>query len=81
MKKEKQKVVGDSSLRQKAEEKIKKHSEKGFLPEQDPHGVEMQRLIHELEVHQIELEMQNLELQKAAEKATTATELDDFAPT
>ncbi|MEI6089527.1 MAG: PAS domain-containing protein [bacterium] len=41
-------------------------------------------LIHELEVHQIELEMQNEELVRAKERAVTATEkyeeLYDFAP-
>jgi PAS domain S-box-containing protein len=43
------------------------------------------RLIHELEVHQIELKMQNEELTLAMEKAELAekkyTELYDFAPT
>jgi PAS domain-containing protein len=41
-------------------------------------------LIHELEVHQIELEMQNEELMRAKDRAETATEkfeeLYDFAP-
>ena len=44
----------------------------------------MLKLIHELEVHQIELEMQNEELVIAKEKAEIAeekyTELYDFAP-
>lgn len=43
-----------------------------------------QRLIHELEIHQIELEMQNAELRQAREDMETAlnryTELYDFAP-
>jgi PAS domain S-box-containing protein len=42
------------------------------------------KLIHELEVHQLELEMQNEELKRAKEKAELAekkyTELYDFAP-
>jgi PAS domain S-box-containing protein len=43
-----------------------------------------QRLLHELEVHQIELEMQNAELQKARDELEAAlekyTDLYDFAP-
>jgi len=38
------------------------------------------KLLHELEVHQVELEMQNEELKTALEKAATATALYDFAP-
>jgi PAS domain S-box-containing protein len=45
---------------------------------------ETQRLVHELEVHQIELEMQNEELCKAREELETVldtyTDLYDFAP-
>ena len=81
------------SLRQKAEEhlKVNKSSKtsasdfsteltelgffKGTESETDP-----MRLLHELEVHQIELEMQNEELKLAVEKAATATALYDFAP-
>ena len=85
MKKDKEKVFEDSSLRQKAENEIETQAEKVILPdhlsEQIPDIGEMQRLLHELEVHQIELEIQNLELQQAIERATTATELYDFAPT
>ena len=85
MKKDKEKGFEDSSLRQKAENEIEKQAEKVILPDNLSGQIsdigEMQRLLHELEVHQIELEMQNLELQRAVEKATTATELYDFAPT
>ncbi|MBW8334500.1 MAG: PAS domain S-box protein [Prolixibacteraceae bacterium] len=81
------------SLRQKAEAHLKVNksnkislsglstelTESGFLKEfggeTDPIG-----LLHELEVHQIELEMQNDELKLAVEKAATATALYDFAP-
>jgi PAS domain S-box-containing protein len=44
----------------------------------------MQRLVHELEVHQIELEMQNAELHEARNEIDSAlenyTDLFDFAP-
>ena len=44
----------------------------------------MQRLVHELQVHQIELEMQNAELRQSREDLETAleryTDLYDFAP-
>ena len=46
--------------------------------------IDAKRLMHELQVHQIELEMQNEELQRANETAETAlrkyTMLYDFAP-
>jgi PAS domain S-box-containing protein len=45
---------------------------------------ETQRLVHELEVHQVELEMQNVELQEARNKLEVFladyTDLYDFAP-
>jgi diguanylate cyclase (GGDEF)-like protein/PAS domain S-box-containing protein len=45
---------------------------------------ELRKLLHELQVHQIELELQNEELQQARKTADTAlqqyTELYDFAP-
>ncbi|TDE05664.1 hybrid sensor histidine kinase/response regulator [Flavobacterium sandaracinum] len=74
----------DSSLiiRQKAEELqlIKESKCSSHLSE-----VETLKLIHELEVHQIELEMQKEELMLAKETAENAiqkyTELYDFAPT
>jgi PAS domain-containing protein len=68
-------------LRQKAEkilkEKLKK--EAGRLQE-----IDTNKLLHELQVHQIELEMQNEELRQAYETAETAlkkyTLLFDLAP-
>ncbi|MEI6091387.1 MAG: ATP-binding protein [bacterium] len=67
----------NSTLRQKAEELInEKHSNKGSnLTELD-----LQKLNHELEVHQIELEMQNDELNAAIISAQDAIALYDFAP-
>ncbi len=70
-----------SSLRQKATEQLKKQksNKSSILSE-----IETQKLIHELEVHQIELEMQNEELflaKELAEKATEKyTDLYNFAP-
>jgi len=71
-----------TKLRQKAEDQLKKKSsETTFLPSE----ADVLKLIHELEVHQIELELQNEELLLAKEKAAgLATEkyieLYDFAP-
>lgn len=68
-------------LRLKAEEKLKDKKKMTGNPdlEADP-----KRLLHELQVHQIELEMQNEELQEAYETAEKAlkkyTMLYDFAP-
>jgi signal transduction histidine kinase/ActR/RegA family two-component response regulator len=68
-------------LRQKAEEKLSKLPSKNSLPLTE---IDMLKLIHELEIHQIELEMQNEELVFAKEKAELAeekyTELYNFAP-
>lgn len=69
-------------LRQKAEEKLSLAEQKkatlSNLKGDEP------RLLHELQVHQIELEMQNEELRKANETAETAlrkyTMLYDLAP-
>jgi PAS domain S-box-containing protein len=65
-----------ASLRQKAEELLKKNSAKmaSFIE------ADTIKLLHELEVHQLELEMQNEELRQAIDKAATATALYDFAP-
>lgn len=91
MKKEDRYVTPADLLRQKAEEKSNmKHSVKSKpltdsavqLAENLSKGNEANtmKLLHELEVHQIELEMQKEELQLAVDKAATATALYDFAP-
>ena len=71
-----------STLRRKAEEALKERQSQLNLVRSEP---DMLRLVHELEVHQIELEMQNDELQLAKEQAELATakyvELYEFAPT
>jgi len=67
-------------LRIKAEEILKEKQEKN----RPVIEADVKKLLHELQVHQIELEMQNEELLLAYEKAETAlkkyTMLYDFAP-
>lgn len=69
------------NLRQKAEQQLKIKSAKIKTPNNE---TETLKLLHELQVHQIELEMQNEELRIAKEKAVLAEEkyieLYDFAP-
>jgi hypothetical protein len=68
-------------LRRKAEEKLKVKALKSVPPLLE---ADVKKLMHELQVHQIELEMQNEELREANETAETAlrkyTLLYDFAP-
>ena len=82
MNSEEQDVFDARLLRQKAEEKLRRAEQE--KSEQPLVKVEETRLLHELQVHQIELEMQNEELQKAYEAAETAlkkyTMLYDLAP-
>jgi PAS domain-containing protein len=81
MNKEKRNFTDEQRLRRNAEEFLKKKNDKTgkFIIETDPI-----KLLHELQVHQIELEMQNEELVQANEAAETAlkkyTMLYDFAP-
>ena len=81
MKKQNDHATNAASLRQKAEEHLKKQRAKTASVSSE---AGMLKLIHELEVHQIELEMQNEELVIAKERAELAeekyTELYDFAP-
>jgi len=69
------------NLRQKAEELLKKKKSNSDLQLSE---IESLKLIHELEVHQIELEMQSEELMSASiisqEVAKKYTQLYDFAP-
>ena len=68
-------------LRKIAEEQLKAKHTKNAQPDIE---VDVKKLMHELQVHQIELEMQNEELREAYEKAETAlkkyTMLYDLAP-
>ncbi len=79
----KDQIMSDSQLlRLKAEEKLKRQeSSDNRHTEMEP---DVQRLLHELQVHQIELEMQNEELREANETAESAlkkyTMLYDLAP-
>jgi PAS domain S-box-containing protein len=72
-------IVPDAELSNEAELEQAEHREKDALP-----LIEPRRLIHELEVHKIELEMQNAELAKSRddleELLEKYTELYDFAP-
>jgi PAS domain-containing protein len=78
---EKRNFTNDQMLRRNAEELLKKKQDK-----MDKIVIETDAvmLLHELQVHQIELEMQNEELIQANETAETAlkkfTMLYDFAP-
>jgi len=65
-------------LRKIAEEKLKSKSpESSYIPFE----LDTLKLIHELQVYQLELEMQNEELLAANAAASEAVELYDFAPT
>src|ERR1035438_8735952 len=71
-----------TELRQRAEARL---SEKGTAAEQPIKEADLRRLLHELQVHQIELELQNEELHRAHAEVETLlmkyTALYDFAPT
>jgi PAS domain S-box-containing protein len=81
MNKEKRNFTDDQMLRRNAEELLKKKQEKMDKVIIETDSI---KLLHELQVHQIELEMQNEELILANEAAETAlkkyTMLYDFAP-
>ena len=81
MNEEKLNLTDNQLLRRNAEELLKKKQFKMNLSAMETDAV---KLLHELQVHQIELEMQNEELIQANETAETAlrkyTMLYDFAP-
>jgi diguanylate cyclase (GGDEF)-like protein/PAS domain S-box-containing protein len=71
----------DTDLRRRAQERLQNQASLRKVPQSEP---EMQRLIHELQVHQIELELQNEELQSSRAEVEAAlarfTDFYDFAP-
>jgi hypothetical protein len=81
MKIERKDATNTHNLRQKAEKLLKEKKAKTGLPVLK---VDEKKLLHELQVHQIELEMQNEQLREAVEVAETAlrkfTMLYDLAP-
>jgi PAS domain S-box-containing protein len=81
MSKQKQSGNKSDNLRQNAELLVNKKKISFEISSSEPGNL---KLIHELEVHQIELEIQNEELKQAKVKAELAekkyTELYDFAP-
>jgi len=81
LKNEERTSVDASALLRSAEERLRTKEAGGTLPRT---GESMQRLVQELEVHQIELEMQNAELLRTREELELSrnkyAELYDFAP-
>lgn len=78
----KNKTTDKLELRRKAEEQFKDKKSTTSIP---PNSLDLDRLVQELQIHQIELEMQNEELKKARDTAeslsTKYAELYDLAPT
>lgn len=74
-------ISAAAKMRSAAEERLR--SNPADLPDLGSEE-STQRLVHELQVHQIELEMQNDELRQTRDELDTAlekcTELYDFAP-
>ena len=75
-------AMAAGELRRQAEERLRTTT--ATLPQTPLTLAEAQRLVHELEVHRIELEMQNAELCEARNATDSAlsryTDLYDFAP-
>jgi PAS domain S-box-containing protein len=83
MKKSRREAQDAVGLRDRAEE-VLRDMPGGLDADQRNRAEEMGRLVHELQVHQIELELQNEELERARADLETAlgryTDLYDFAP-
>jgi PAS domain-containing protein len=81
MSKQEKNSANSRILRSKAEERLKENKKSFDMSVEES---DVKKLLHELQVHQIELEMQNDELVKANETAEIAlrkyTLLYDFAP-
>jgi PAS domain S-box-containing protein len=77
--------VASAELRSRAETRLRERSGHRSSRDGDPNSAaDARRLFHELQVHQVELEMQNAELRKARDEIESAlenyTDLYDFAP-
>ena len=83
MKKEKTESNHNDDLRCQAEERLK-DSQSGPVGSKTADGEDAMALVHELQVHQIELEMQNEELKRAKLETEDAlakySDIYDFAP-
>jgi PAS domain S-box-containing protein len=81
MKKDKAPSTGHSDLRRRAEDHLALRNSQSGPPANEE---DAQRLLHELQIHQIELELQNEELRQAREGLEAAldryTDLYEFAP-
>ena len=81
MKKNKNPSKGAAELRRRAETRLRAVATKGATARTE---ADTQRLVHEVQVHQIELEMQNEELRQSRAEVEAGleryTELYDFAP-
>ncbi|MBR9986953.1 MAG: PAS domain S-box protein [Desulfosarcina sp.] len=81
MKKERNASSDAAALRRRAEALLRAATKRG-APARTP--ADTQRLVHELQVHQIELEMQNEELRESREQVEAGleryTDLYDFSP-
>jgi PAS domain S-box-containing protein/putative nucleotidyltransferase with HDIG domain len=82
MKNDKDKSADAAGLRRRAEERLRESKKREAA--RPGTKEETQRLLHELQVHQIELEMQNEELQQARAEVETGlaqyTDLHNFTP-
>jgi PAS domain S-box-containing protein len=78
---DKQRSKAAAELRRQAEERLRAGTAEVRAPLDE---IETQRLLHEIEVHQVELEMQNEELRRARQELELSlhkySELYDFAP-
>jgi PAS domain S-box-containing protein len=83
MKQSKSAPADAAELRRRAEERLREKSSRSQAGGRNT-AEETQRLVHELQVHQIELELQNEELQRARGELEAGleryTDLYDFAP-